>query len=118
MEDKKRVFFRKRDLILLGALILLAAGLFAFTKMTAEPARVAVVTIGTGNAQRSERFDLSEDRRVDLSAKLPVHLVIEDGGISFTESVCPDHLCEGFGVLREEGDWAACLPAEVTIRIE
>ena len=114
----KRVFFRKRDLFVLGALLLLAAGLFLFLKLGAAPARVAVVTIGTGDSQRTERLDLGTDRRVDLDAKLPVHLVIEDGGIYFTESVCPDHLCEGFGVLREEGDWAACLPAEVTVRIE
>ena len=42
---------------------------------------------------------------------------VEDGGIAFIDSPCPDHLCEGFGVLRNTGDWAACLPARASVTI-
>ena len=33
-------------------------------------------------------------------------------------SPCPDHLCEGFGILQNAGDWAACMPARTSITIE
>ena len=46
-----------------------------------------------------------------------IHLQVEDGGIRFVDSPCPDHLCEGFGVLRRAGDWAACLPARASVTI-
>ena len=47
-----------------------------------------------------------------------VHLHVENGGIAFVDSPCPDHLCEGFGTLKNEGDWAACMPAKASLTIE
>ena len=47
-----------------------------------------------------------------------VHLHVENGGIAFVNSPCPDHLCEGFGILQNAGDWAACMPARTSITIE
>ena len=41
-----------------------------------------------------------------------------NGGIAFVNSPCPDHLCEGFGILQNAGDWAACMPARTSITIE
>ena len=29
-----------------------------------------------------------------------------------------NHLCEGFGTLKNEGDWAACMPARASLTIE
>ena len=43
---------------------------------------------------------------------------VENGGIAFVDSPCPDHLCEGFGTLKNEGDWAACMPAKASVTIE
>ena len=47
-----------------------------------------------------------------------IHLVVENGGIRFVESPCPDHTCESFGVLTKQGDWAACLPARASVTVE
>ena len=46
-----------------------------------------------------------------------VHLQVKDGTISFQDSQCPDHVCEQFGQLSEEGAWAACVPAGVYVKL-
>ena len=43
---------------------------------------------------------------------------LEDGTIAFVDSPCPDHLCEGFGRLKAQGDWAACMPARASLTIQ
>ena len=50
--------------------------------------------------------------------KRQIHLHVENGGIDFVNSPCPDHTCEGFGVLKNQGDWAACMPAKASLTIE
>ena len=118
----KRAFFKKRDLLVLGALLLLAGGLFLVFRVVSGPAPAtprAAVTVGVGDEAVTEYMELSQDRVVEVEGgRLPVQLQVEDGGVRFVHSQCPDHLCEGFGLLRHEGDWASCLPAQVFVRVE
>ncbi len=59
------------------------------------------------------------DHRYDIdTGYYTIHLVVENGGIRFVESPCPDHTCESFGVLTKQGDWAACLPARASVTVE
>ena len=63
--------------------------------------------------------DLRRDADYDIdTGRYTIHLHVENGGIAFVDSPCPDHLCEGFGVLKNEGDWAACMPAKASVTIE
>lgn len=114
-----RAFFKKKDLLLLAAFLALAGLLFLLFWPRLRPnTPVAAVLVGTGEQQRSLQIPLDQDGPVEIEGgKLPVHLYVEDGGIRFVHSECPDHLCENFGVLRNEGEWASCLPAEVFVRI-
>ena len=77
----------------------------------------AVVSLADGSQQT---ISLSADGRYDLDGNggITAHLVVEDNSIRFVESECPDHRCEGFGRLSREGDWAACLPAGISVVIE
>ncbi len=114
------IFFKKRDIALI-LLVLAASALlfFLFWPRIFANEAVAVVSVGVDENQTTQRILLSEDRLVSIEgAALPVTLSVEGGGIRFVNSVCPDHLCEGFGLLQHEGDWASCLPAEVFVRIE
>lgn len=116
---KGRSFFKKRDLLIIGAV--LAAALVAWLvwgRGRGPAGAVAVVEIGYGAERATRRLDLGEDGTVAIDAALPVHLQIEDGAVRFVDSVCPDHDCEHMGWLRQSPDWAACLPAGVTVRIE
>lgn len=120
-----RSFFRRRDIVIVLVLAALGAGLlFAMRgglfSSSASPTGssggpVAEATIGE---QQLMTISLAENRIVHIDdAALPVQLEVRDGAIRFINSVCPDHDCEHFGWLRNEGDWAACLPAKVIVRI-
>ncbi len=113
------VFFKKRDLLLAALLLVVAAVLFALFRWNAAPAYVAVVSVGVGETENTQRISLANDGLISIEGgALPTELLVENGGIRFVNSTCPDHLCEEFGHLQYEGDWASCLPAEVFVRIE
>jgi hypothetical protein len=43
---------------------------------------------------------------------------LKDGAVRVRESDCRDKLCVNFGPARHGGDWIACLPNRVFIRVE
>lgn len=101
-------------------LVVLAAalGIWLLTgNAGAGAGRTAVLSYGDDGAQM--RIPLDRDKRYDIdTGTYTIHLVVEDGGIRFLDSPCPDHTCESFGVLSREGDWAACLPARASVTVE
>ena len=93
----------KKELLFTLAVLAAAAGLWLATHAGRGTGNVAVVRYG--------------DPQVEQRT-YTVHLHVENGGIAFVNSPCPDHLCEGFGILQNAGDWAACMPARTSITIE
>lgn len=106
----------KTNLIFTAVILAAAALLFWFTRPGGS-GRTAVLSYGDPQVQREIPLDKDADYDVD-TGPYTIHLHVEDGGIAFVHSPCPDHTCEGFGVLRNEGDWAACLPARASLIIE
>ena len=97
--------------LLFAAVILTAAVLLVFLlrpRSKAEPL-AAVVDFGGGITEVLP-LDKDYDYLYDVGSYV-VHLQVKDGTISFQDSQCPDHVCEQFGQLSEEGAWAACVPA-------
>lgn len=113
-------FMKKRDIILIVALLAVAVlGWVLLRSNSTQPGAAALVTIGLGEKQTTQQVDLSKNGIVHIEGgKLPVQLEVKDGAIRFVHSVCPDHLCEGYGWLSMDNDWAACLPAEVAVRVQ
>ena len=97
----------KKELLFTLAVLAAAAGLWLATHAGRGTGTVAVVRYG----------DPQVEQRIDTGT-YTVHLHVENGGIAFVNSPCPDHLCEGFGILQNAGDWAACMPARTSITIE
>ena len=81
---------------------------------------------GAGGAARVDiagggtvRLALSQDGTYPIEgAALPVTLEVKDGAVRFVNSVCPDHICEGYGWLSKEHDQAVCMPAGVVVSVE
>jgi len=46
-----------------------------------------------------------------------IEFLAEDGAVAFIRSDCPDQVCVNTGWIRIPGDFAACLPNEVLLRI-
>ena len=109
---------RSSKLNLLFTLAVLAAALllFWFSRRGANPGVIARLQYDDG--AKTLDISLQEDARYDLeSGDYTIHLEVKDGAIAFVDSPCPDHLCENYGWLSREGDWAACLPARASLTI-
>lgn len=105
----------KKNLIFTIILLVVAAGLFLWQRSTAVTGPRAELSYGK---DKSVILSLSKDGFHDISTgKYTVHLEVKEGRIRFVDSPCPDHLCEAFGWLQNENDWAACLPAEAILTV-
>lgn len=105
----------KMNLIFAAVLLALAGGVLLWRLYSARPGVVALLEYGPGQTME---IPLDRDARYDLeSGGYTIHLEVADGRIRFTDSPCPDHLCEGYGWLSREGDFAACLPARAVLNI-
>ena len=105
----------KKEILFTLMILAAAAGLWFATHHGSG----AVAVVRYGDPQVEQRIDLSQNADYDIdTGTYTVHLHVENGGIAFVNSPCPDHLCEGFGILQNAGDWAACMPARTSITIE
>ena len=107
-----------KNLIFAAVILVLAAALY-FGVRAAHSGKggglQAVVDFGDGITEVLP-LDKDYDYLYDVGSYV-VHLQVKDGTISFQDSQCPDHVCEQFGQLSEEGAWAACVPAGVYVQL-
>lgn len=96
--------------------ILLAAGGLWLARSRAGSGAVAVVDFG-GGIREELPLDTDHDYYYQLEEGV-VHLQVLDGAVAFLDSQCPDHVCENFGWLTREGDWASCIPFQVYLSVE
>ena len=63
-------------------------------------------------------YPLDAARTVDVKGPIGITRIrIEAGSAYVADSPCPDKLCVHMGRLKEPGQWAACLPNKVFLRI-
>ncbi|MGA2545163.1 MAG: NusG domain II-containing protein [Rectinemataceae bacterium] len=96
-----------------------AVGVIAFT---------AVVAYGPGGGQASAVltgkggewvYPLSVDRVIRVAGPLGDTIVeIQNGAIRIKDSPCPNKTCIAAGSIERTGQWLACLPNQVMVRIE
>ncbi len=106
--------FKKRDGFILAAVVVLAivAILLLFPRTKGN---IAVVTY---KGELVQEIDLSKTGLYHIEGDLPVTLEVKDGKIRFIQSQCPDKLCEGFGWIGDELEYAICMPARVSVQIK
>lgn len=106
---------KKRSIIFAIVIILIAAVIALFGAMR-PMGGAAIVSVADGE---TIKLPLDKDGTFLIKGgKLPVNIEIKDGKARFINSVCPDHICEGFGWLSKEQDKATCAPARVVLSIE
>ena len=102
--------------ILIGGLLVICLAMLGIRYLTAEKGTYAMVAID-GTAVTYE-ISLDTDCVHTISeGKFVATLEVKDGAIRFINSQCPDHLCEGFGFIKDEDDMAVCMPAGVAVLI-
>lgn len=117
MAGREFRLFRKRDLLVFLAAVLIAALGFLSWIPRGDDAPVAVIE---QNGQELRRIDLSrvtETEEIHLDGEIPVTIQVGPGEIAIAESACPDQICVNTGVLTRPGQSAVCLPARVAVRI-
>ena len=63
-------------------------------------------------------YPLAENRHVVIAGPLGENIVeIEEGGVRFAEAPCRDQICVSAGTVSKFGDWIACLPNRIFLRI-
>lgn len=111
-------WIKKRDIIIVLSILLLAAVLFAGLKLMNKNKvpraeiyykQELVMTIPM-NENKEEVFKLPQNPNV-------VFHLYRDGSVGFQTSDCPDKVCIKKGKLRFVGETAACLPNHCILTI-
>lgn len=111
-------FARKSDILLIAALAALAFGIWLAGQLTGGEAPLQaeiyyydrlVETLDL--VKGSERtFSIEENPQV-------IFRLDEEGTIAFVASDCPDQICVRTGRLHRKGQYAACLPNGIVLKI-
>ncbi len=111
-------FARKTDIIIVVIVAVIALltwiiysnmlgnkGIYAEIYYQSELVKTVKLSVG-----QSKYFSVEQEPDITF------HLT-EDGGIAFEKSDCPDKICIKSGVLHLAGQYAACLPNRVYVKI-
>lgn len=111
-------FFRRSDIIVITAILLISAVswgiyhfIFAEDRVKAEiyyySDLIETVDLRSGE---EKTFSIPQDENV-------IFHLYQDGSIAFAESDCPDKVCIHAGKLKMAGQFAACLPNGIVMKI-
>jgi hypothetical protein len=106
---------KRVDLLLVACAVALtiASGVFAAGGRGGEP------TLIVESPQGKWVYRMGTAREVGIPGSLGVSRIrIAEGGAVFVESPCTNKLCVAHGPLRRAGEWNACLPNRVMVRVE
>ncbi len=111
------LFFKKHkhDILLVGALLLLALALLGYRAATREQGGAVEVTVDGAVVMT---LPLSRDTTVTLGDGGHTNtLVIADGAAFVTDADCPDRVCVHRGAIRCAGESIVCLPHRLVIAV-
>lgn len=107
---------KKKDLILIGAVLLAAAAGFLWIFFSQQSGEKAVVTV---NGKEVWAGSLSEDAVYMVKSKNGTNVVrIKNGKASVTEADCPDQICRRHKAIDKTGETIVCLPHKVVVEIK
>ncbi len=104
---------KKKDLILIGAIVAVALAALFLVNLTRKEGEFAVVKI---DGVEIAKYPLSVDATYSLNGGTNT-LVIENGYAYLSDATCPDHLCVNQGKINKTGQVITCLPNKLTISI-
>ncbi len=113
---KKRIAgFRPWDLAILFASVLVTLGSFFLVYRSGNQDLHVVIE----GPDQSWLYPLSAEETIHVPGKLgDTVVVIHNGAAHVESSPCRDKLCIAVGQISQVGQWTACLPNQVFVRIE
>jgi hypothetical protein len=100
-------------IIVLAVAAIAIASISVYDKKNAAP---EVVITGQGGEWI---YPLKDERQLEIDGPIGVTTVaIHDGKVRIVDSPCPNKTCVAAGAISEPGQWVACLPNQVFVRVE
>ena len=109
------------DFVSLAICLSFVAFSFVFLKKnkTANGRDLLVISAESGGKKDSYIYPLNEDGLYKIQGILGISLIqVEGGKAFFADSPCPNKICTASARISQDGQWAACLPNGVFIKIE
>jgi len=113
--DHKTSFFKKADIFLAVALLLLGLGSFLLLQSRQKAGDTVTVTV---DGSLYGTYPLAEDRTERIDTALGSNtLRIEGGRVWISEADCPNHDCVEKGAIAKQGQIILCLPHKLSVTI-
>ena len=104
---------KKRDLILIGGILLAALVMLIAVRWTAKAGASVIVRV---DGQITEEISLNQSGVYSLNGGTNI-LHIEGGEAWLSEADCPDKLCVHQGKIHRTGEVITCLPNKLTVTV-
>ncbi len=99
--------------------ILLLAGAIAWIAFGMTPSTTGSTATVEVSGKPIQELHLGHEDYFTINGALgPVLIGIDGSGIRILDSRCPHGLCKRMGPIRRTGDWIACIPNKLVIRIQ
>lgn len=114
MDRNNKIKFADILLILLFVVTIIYFSLNFFAK-NKSPVKQVVIESG----KNIWYYQLDKNKELKIEGNLGKSTIkIEDGFVFFENSPCPNKLCVQSSAITKNGEWIACLPNGVFVRIE
>ena len=111
-------FFKRTDLIIIICILGVSAAFIGICRFFFAEDRVTAEIYYYNDLVETVDLSAGEDRTFSIPQNEHVVLrVYQDGSIAFIESDCPDKVCIHAGRLNQAGQFAACLPNGIVMKI-
>ena len=117
MDNEKKLKSRKKEIISILVLILIACISFVCVRFFAEDKGKYVKVYVNNKLEKT--FDLNKDNRYLIDTKKGYNLLtIKNGKASVVDSDCPNQICVNKGAISKNDESIICLPHHVVVSIE
>ncbi len=113
----ERKLITKFDILLISIFAAVIAGVFAFNYFSEKNDNLIAEIYFDGKLIEKADLSENEEKRIVTGEHEDVIIVARDGEIYFEESSCHDKTCVLSKPLNSSGDFTACLPNKVIIKV-
>lgn len=111
-------FFRKTDILIVGLILLVSLTIYVAYHLMVDGQTTKAEIYYKSQLVKSVDLGLKNDQTFSIPEKPNVVFhVYADGRICFEQSDCPDQVCVHTGKLEMAGEYAACLPNDLILKI-
>ena len=111
-------FAKKSDVLIIAAILLVCAAVLLAVRFARGSGAMRAELYHNGTLVETVDLAAASAGRFSLDGAPGVVFALDgSGGIAFAESDCPDQVCVHAGWLRSPGQFAACLPNNLYVKI-